>query len=502
MNWSNLSNLQNLSLDKNKLSGVIPVELGNLSNLQRLELAGNQLSGEIPEELGNLSSLQVLVFWGNELSGPIPASLGNLLNLEVLDLIDNKLSGEIPEELGNLSNLKFLYLFSNKLSGEIPEELGNLSKLTDLDLSYNQLSGEIPIELGNLSNLYYLDLDNNELSEEIPLELSNLSKLIRLDLHNNQLSGEIPSELGEIQSLQYLLLQHNQLTGEIPTTISGRSWFSLDLENRPYVASEIGDQEITANSNVNLDLSSHFADLNNDSITYTAENLPDGLMLSSTGIITGQTATTGTYTVTVTGTDNDGSVTTAFNFTINSDNNAPDLQGNKTSASELEVNINGVTVSDTLQSYGGSQDSSEAVVTYKDGGNEVQLENNTWKSLIFGNYNVTENTHLSFQFRSEDEGEIQGIGLDDDDILTNNKNRKEMFKLDGTQNWGNRVFDDYQGLNDPEAVDGWKDYSIHLGQHFTGEYDRFVFLNDNDTVNNLVGGSSSISYNLVLSEVT
>ncbi len=170
------------------------------------------------------------------------------------------------------------------------------------------------------------------------------------------------------------------------------------------------------------------------------------------------------------------------------------------------IDVNGTAISKPLESYGDAsvnngnsvpQDTPEGQVTYNDNGNEVQLENNTRKSLDITGYTVTENTRLSFQFRSEDEAEIQGIGFDNDDDLFNDLNT--IFQLYGTQTFANQAFNDYLGLNDPQAVDGWKDYSISLGQYFTGEYDRLVFVNDNDTIDNL-GGEAQFR-NIVLSEV-
>ncbi|MGK7942059.1 MAG: hypothetical protein AB4062_18270 [Crocosphaera sp.] len=173
---------------------------------------------------------------------------------------------------------------------------------------------------------------------------------------------------------------------------------------------------------------------------------------------------------------------------------------------QLTVTVNGMIVSNVLERYGDAsvfngnpvpQDTDEALVTYLNNGNEVQLENNTWKSLDITGYTVTDNTSLSFQFRSDEEAEIQGIGFDNDDDLFNNTNT--IFQLYGTQTFANQAFNDYEGLNDVQAVDGWKDYSINLGQYFTGEYDRLVFVNDNDTVDNL-GGAAQFR-NIVLSEI-
>ena len=142
------------------------------------------------------------------------------------------------------------------------------------------------------------------------------------------------------------------------------------------------------------------------------------------------------------------------------------------------------------------QDTPDAVVTYHDNGNEVQIDNNGWKALDITNYNVTEDTLLRFQFRSAEEGEIHGIGVDNDDDLFNNTN--SIFQLYGTQTFANQGFNDYQGLNDSQAVDGWKEYEISLGQYVTGDYDRLVIFTDNDTPNNL-GGSSQFR-NIIIEE--
>ena len=316
----NLVRLQDLSLSHNKLTGSIPTELGNLDNLQELLLSDNQLTGSVPTELGNLVRLQDLSLSHNKLTGSIPTELGNLDNLQELLLSDNQLTGSVPTELGNLVRLQDLSLSHNKLTGSIPTELGNLDNLRTLELYNNKLTGSIPTELGNLDNLQDLSLYNNQLTGSIPTELGNLDNLRTLELYNNQLTGEIPAALGEIQSLQWLRLDDNRLMGTIPTTMASRSFSSLNLENPPYVASVIPHQTIPLNEEAEMDLSENFADLNGDSISYSASGLPVGLNLDgSTGIITGETSSSGTYTVTVTGTDNDGEVATSFQLNVSND---------------------------------------------------------------------------------------------------------------------------------------------------------------------------------------
>jgi Leucine-rich repeat (LRR) protein len=216
---SGLTELTDLELGNDQLTGSIPSSLGNLSNLQYLVLDGNQLSDSIPFSLGNLSNLQSLYLFANQLSDSIPTSLGNLINLTDLELYDNKLTGSIPSSLGNLSRLNFMELYDNQLSDSIPSSLGNLSNLTDLGLYNNQLSGSIPDSLSNLSNLTGLFLDQNLLTGSIPSSLGNLSNLNFLGLSDNQLSGNIPSSLGNLSNLNSIDLFDNPLSGSIPSSL-------------------------------------------------------------------------------------------------------------------------------------------------------------------------------------------------------------------------------------------------------------------------------------------
>ena len=55
-----MTNLIDLSLSNNQLTGSIPPEIGNLTNLYRLYLDNNQLTGEIPERICDLN-----INWGN-----------------------------------------------------------------------------------------------------------------------------------------------------------------------------------------------------------------------------------------------------------------------------------------------------------------------------------------------------------------------------------------------------------------------------------------------------
>ena len=165
--WRNKTNwLSNQPLDE--WEGV---STENVGHVYELRLERNRLSGEIPAELGNLANLRYLVLNQNRLSGEIPSELGHLANLRYLELDQNRLSGEIPAELGNLTHLERLVLSDNQLTGTIPKELGNLTHLTHLELDDNQLSTLPDSLFAGLSSLAVLRLDGNAV-DPLPLAVS------------------------------------------------------------------------------------------------------------------------------------------------------------------------------------------------------------------------------------------------------------------------------------------------------------------------------------------
>ncbi len=211
-----IGRITSIRLHANRLTGVVPAEVGQLSGLEWLNLGRNQLTGSVPPELLQLSRLKELNLGRNQLTGSVSPELSQLSSLEWLGLHNNQFTGSIPPELGQLSNLKALGLAGNRLTGSIPPELAQISSLRELWLSGNQLAGSIPPELGQLSSLEDLQLDDNQLAGSIPPELGQLSSLEDLELEDNQLAGSIPPELGQLSSLEDLGLDDNQLVGSIP----------------------------------------------------------------------------------------------------------------------------------------------------------------------------------------------------------------------------------------------------------------------------------------------
>ncbi len=118
-------------------------------------------------------------------------------------------------------------------------------------------------------------------------------------------------------------------------------------------------------------------------------------------------------------------------------------------------------------SYAPNQDA--GTVTVSEDGSGIYLENNAWKAIEYP-YEVTEETWVSFWFKSDRPGEVHGFGMDDNDVISANL----TFRLYGTQNWGIGNFDNYPG-------DGrWKYYQIPVGQFYTGPSSYLFFTADHD----------------------
>ncbi len=120
-----------------------------------------------------------------------------------------------------------------------------------------------------------------------------------------------------------------------------------------------------------------------------------------------------------------------------------------------------------IVSFGGSQDAGSHQLL--NSGTVLKLQNNAWKAIMM-NYNITQNTILEFEFSSTIEGEVHGIGFDDNNTISYNL----TFKVHGTQAWGQLAYDNYPG----GAI--WKKYTIPVGQYYTGQANRLFFTADHD----------------------
>ncbi|CAK9168899.1 unnamed protein product [Ilex paraguariensis] len=219
---TNATNLTALAVNVNNFGGVLPESIGNLSTqLVQMLLDNNQISGSIPSVIANLSYLEMLDMFYNQFTGHIPPDFGKFQNLQHLSLSGNQLSGNVPSSLGNLTALSLLRLDQNNLQGNIPSSMGNCQNLLELDLSRNSFNGTIPGHVLGISSLSIaLDLSYNHLTGSLVDEVGNLKNLGFLSVSKNMLSGKISSNLGSCQSLEFLYMDGNFFQGTIPSSFS------------------------------------------------------------------------------------------------------------------------------------------------------------------------------------------------------------------------------------------------------------------------------------------
>ncbi|KAL2512294.1 putative LRR receptor-like serine/threonine-protein kinase [Abeliophyllum distichum] len=201
------------------IKGIIPNEIGNVSNLIELDIGGNELTGTIPDTLGQLTKVQRLRLNDNKLQGSIHVNFCHLVNMYHLDLGNNHLSRQLPTCLENLTSLRELNLSYNSLTFTIPSTMWTNKEIQIMDLSNNLFNGSLAPESGSVKGMRELYLSRNQFSGEIPSTIGKLQSLENLTLSNNRLHGPIPKSLGDLISLQYLDLAKNNLYGEIPRSL-------------------------------------------------------------------------------------------------------------------------------------------------------------------------------------------------------------------------------------------------------------------------------------------
>ena len=105
------------------------------------------------------------------------------------------------------------------------------------------------------------------------------------------------------------------------------TWIVLPINSNPAVGI-LGSQNSTISDIINLSIASSFSDPDNDFLTYSADNLPTGLVMSADGVVTGTVLSSANistpYIVNVTVADGrGGSATGSFYWTINAANRQP-----------------------------------------------------------------------------------------------------------------------------------------------------------------------------------
>lgn len=213
----------------NQLDGEIPASIGNITDLTNLQLYRNMFDKAIPTQIYGLTQLSVLRLDQNFLTGTIDSSIGQLRQLTDLRIGNNFIEGTIPETIQQLQNLSYLVISNNLFSGSVPDVFMGFDALQDFDVSASFFTGPIPSTVFSNIAIQNVYISNNAFTGTIPLNYSSPISLLDLYLDNNLLNGTVPSiATGDFLLLNELLLQNNALTGTIPATICALRNISLE----------------------------------------------------------------------------------------------------------------------------------------------------------------------------------------------------------------------------------------------------------------------------------
>ncbi|XP_059442078.1 probable leucine-rich repeat receptor-like serine/threonine-protein kinase At3g14840, partial [Corylus avellana] len=208
--------LVNISLLGNRLTGSIPRELAHITTLKSFTVEFNQLSGNLPPELGHMPSIERFLLSSNYFTGELPDSFAGLITLKDFRISDNQFFGKIPNYIQNWKKLGKLVIQASGLKGPIPPGVALLEKLSDLRISDLNGSEEPFPPLNNLTQLKTLILRSCNITGRLPEFLGDMTTLKTLDLSFNKLRGEIPSSFASLQKSDYIYLTGNLLTGQVP----------------------------------------------------------------------------------------------------------------------------------------------------------------------------------------------------------------------------------------------------------------------------------------------
>jgi len=127
----------------------------------------------------------------------------------------------------------------------------------------------------------------------------------------------------------------------------------------------------------------------------------------------------------------------------------------------------------TMSTVAYSNQDNTGTFEVQDGGLTFFMEGNRWRRTT-DTFTITPFTLLEFEFQSDSQGEIHGIGFDEDDTLTNDL---RIFRIYGTQNWSGDI-------NWTPAYSGsgtFESFTIPVGQYYTGSGFYLVLVNDKDS---------------------
>lgn len=160
------------------------------------------------------------------------------------------------------------------------------------------------VQRTNLNTAVSLQINAaDEDGDDLTFVANNLPTGLSINANTGRISGTV-TEI-DVYAVEIIV---NDGRGGSASAVFG--WVVEDLPNRPPEVSDPGDQTSIVGQSVSLTLEA--TDLDGDSLTYEAENLPLGLTLNAnTGVISGTPTEVNAYAVIITADDGNGGTDTA-----------------------------------------------------------------------------------------------------------------------------------------------------------------------------------------------
>jgi Leucine-rich repeat (LRR) protein len=231
-----------IELDRNNLSGSIPINFWKLTKLSAVNFRSNlltdvSLDGLFTDNFENdpRAPIELLILSENQLSSI--SGIGHLTEtLQYLNLNKNHIDQALPMDVFDLTNLRTLYIAYNQLTGTLSTLIGKLTKLTEFYAFRNHLTGQLPSQLGQLDKCQILGIGNNLWSGTLPTELNNMVNLRDLSIHNNN-----PTTTATTTDASAVVIENNEHQESSSSSSTQQQMIGitgpiLSFENMPFLS--------------------------------------------------------------------------------------------------------------------------------------------------------------------------------------------------------------------------------------------------------------------------
>lgn len=230
-----LSDLRELDVSFNRLSGLSPVILSSLRQLEELRASNNKVLGIPQGTFRDLPVLQYLDISSNELNMMEAGSIRNLPQLQEIVLADNRLVELGDRIFEELPNLQAVHLQQNNLRYISPNSFIRSPSIVYLNISSNHFRNLEHVGLRSVRNLEVLDLSNNGIKRITTNPLRDLDWLVELKLDDNRICKVQGEPFSTMPRLRVLTMRNNKMSTIVePTFRSLRGNLAvLDLDGNP-----------------------------------------------------------------------------------------------------------------------------------------------------------------------------------------------------------------------------------------------------------------------------